>query len=218
MRDFFRAVIYLLLLTVIQLGPLPNGSEQMGLLHAAPLSNMEVGFASWYGGKFQGRHTASGERFDTNKLTAAHKTLPFGTIVRVTNLENNLSVEVRINDRGPFIKGRIIDLSRAAADAIGMAGKGIALVKVEPIGPELERKRIQEQYVIQIGAYIIHDNALRAKERVEKLGLHVDLEVTSSKVTRVVVSDITSVALENVKKRLRQAGFTHLLVKIRIED
>jgi rare lipoprotein A len=82
----------------------------------------EVGMASWYGGNFQGRRTANGERFDTKLLTAAHKTLPFGTKVRVRSLLNGKEVVVRINDRGPFIKGRIIDLSQAAAHAIGLMG------------------------------------------------------------------------------------------------
>jgi rare lipoprotein A len=93
----------------------------------------EEGLASWYGGKFQGRQTASGEIFDTNQPTAAHKTLPFGTIVRVTNLENGKSTVVRINDRGPFIPGRIIDLSRASALAIGLAGTGVARVRIEEL-------------------------------------------------------------------------------------
>ncbi len=83
---------------------------------------VESGIASWYGPRFQGKRTASGERFDTNELTAAHKTLPFGTRVRVRSLADGKEVVVRINDRGPFIKGRIIDLSRAAAQAIGMLG------------------------------------------------------------------------------------------------
>jgi rare lipoprotein A len=82
----------------------------------------QTGIASWYGPGFQGRRTANGERFDTNQLTAAHKTLPFGTRVRVRSLVNGKEVVVRINDRGPFIAGRIIDLSRAAAQAIGMSG------------------------------------------------------------------------------------------------
>jgi rare lipoprotein A len=82
----------------------------------------ESGIASWYGPRFQGKRTANGERFDTNELTAAHKTLPFGTRVRVKSLVNGKEVTVRINDRGPFIKGRIIDLSKAAAQAIGLSG------------------------------------------------------------------------------------------------
>lgn len=80
------------------------------------------GYASWYGGKFHGRKTASGERFNQHALTAAHKTLPLGTRVHVKNLDNGQSVIVTINDRGPFVRGRIIDLSRGAARAIDMAG------------------------------------------------------------------------------------------------
>ncbi len=91
----------------------------------------EKGIASWYGGKFHGRKTASGERYDMNKLTAAHKTLPFGTRVRVTNLDTGRNVVVRINDRGPFVRGRIIDLSRAAARKVDMIRSGTARVLVE---------------------------------------------------------------------------------------
>lgn len=80
------------------------------------------GLASWYGPGFQGRRTASGERFDTGAFTAAHRTLPFGTRVRVVNVNTGRSVVVRINDRGPFVRGRVIDLSKAAARAIGMSG------------------------------------------------------------------------------------------------
>lgn len=90
-----------------------------------------VGLASWYGREFDGRRTASGERFDMNRLTAAHRTLPFNTRVRVTNLENGRSVEVRINDRGPFVEGRIIDLSYRAARKIGMVKPGLARVRLE---------------------------------------------------------------------------------------
>jgi rare lipoprotein A len=90
------------------------------------------GYASWYGGKFHGRRTASGERFDKRRLTAAHRTLPFGTRVRVTNLANGRVVIVQINDRGPFGgRGGIIDLSEAAARRIGMIASGRVRVTVE---------------------------------------------------------------------------------------
>lgn len=89
------------------------------------------GSASWYGAKFHGRRTANGERFDMYKHTAAHKSLPFGTKVRVTNRRNGKSVIVRINDRGPFVGSRIIDLSRGAAGAVDMIGTGIAPVIIE---------------------------------------------------------------------------------------
>jgi rare lipoprotein A len=91
----------------------------------------EVGKASWYGAWHQGRKTASGERFDQNKLTAAHPSLPLGTEATVTNLENGKSVEVTINDRGPYVKNRAIDLSTKAAKQLGMKDKGIATVKIE---------------------------------------------------------------------------------------
>ena len=88
----------------------------------------EVGIASWYGPGFDGNYTASGEIYDMNGISAAHKTLPFGTVVRVVDLETGRSVVVRINDRGPFVEGRIIDLSRGAAEELGIIDKGIARV------------------------------------------------------------------------------------------
>lgn len=91
----------------------------------------ETGVASFYGGRWNGRRTASGEIFNTSKLTAAHKTLPFGSKVKVTNLSNGKYVVVRINDRGPFIKGRVIDLSYAAFSVIESVNKGITKVKLE---------------------------------------------------------------------------------------
>jgi rare lipoprotein A len=94
---------------------------------------VETGTASWYGPGFVGNRTSSGEVYDLSQMTAAHPTLPLGTRVRVTNLENGRSVEVRLNDRGPFAKGRIIDLSRAAAREIGLIGPGTAQVRVESI-------------------------------------------------------------------------------------
>jgi len=95
---------------------------------------VETGQASWYGKAHQGHLTASGERFDMHALTAAHRTLPFGTIVRVTHLKSGRSVDVRINDRGPYHSGRIIDLSYEAARKLGIVGRGTARVKVTVIG------------------------------------------------------------------------------------
>ncbi|SCY53534.1 rare lipoprotein A [Microvirga guangxiensis] len=89
---------------------------------------IQNGRASWYGPGFHGRKTASGERFNTNELTAAHRTLPFGTKVRVVNKKTGKSVVVRINDRGPYAHGRVIDLSRASAQAIGITGVGSVTV------------------------------------------------------------------------------------------
>ena len=94
---------------------------------------METGLASWYGAKHHGKRTASGEVFNQDRLTAAHPTLPWGSRVKVINLDNGKSVEVRINDRGPYKKGRIIDVSRAAARALGMVQQGIATVRIERV-------------------------------------------------------------------------------------
>lgn len=98
----------------------------------------EKGIASWYGPRFHGKRTASGERYDQNKMTAAHRTLPFGTLVKVHNMDNDKSAVVRINDRGPFGKGRIIDVSKAAAKELGMIGSGTARVIVFYLPPDME--------------------------------------------------------------------------------
>jgi len=91
------------------------------------------GMASWYGKKFHGRKTASGEKYNMHNFTAAHRNLPFGTLLEVTHLENNKKVIVQINDRGPYIKKRILDLSKAAAEAIDMIRKGCARIRAEII-------------------------------------------------------------------------------------
>jgi rare lipoprotein A len=96
-------------------------------------SMTETGVASWYGAKHHGKRTANGEIFNQNQFTAAHPTLPFGTRVKVINLDNGNSVQVRINDRGPYKRGRIIDVSRAAAKALGMVQGGIAMVRIEKV-------------------------------------------------------------------------------------
>ena len=98
-----------------------------------PARFIETGVASWYGAKHHGKRTASGEVFNQKKFTAAHPSLPLGSIVKVTNLENGKSVDLRINDRGPYGRGRIIDISRAAATVLGMVGAGVARVRVELI-------------------------------------------------------------------------------------
>jgi rare lipoprotein A len=101
----------------------------------------QIGTASWYGRGFHGRKTASGERFNMNDLTAAHRTLPLGTRVVVTNLRTGRSVKVRINDRGPYVKGRKIDLSHAAARRIGITKKGVAKVKIVVVRPRRKPTR-----------------------------------------------------------------------------
>lgn len=112
------------------LPPLPMPSAVAGAVAAA-----FEGLVSFYGNEFAGRRTANGERFDPNLLTMAHRTLPFGTLVRITNLNNNKSVVARVNDRGPFTGGRIGDLSTAAAGVIDMVRAGVARARLEVLGP-----------------------------------------------------------------------------------
>jgi rare lipoprotein A len=114
--------------------------------------------ASWYGPPFHGRKASDGEIFDMNELVAAHRTLTFGSVVRVTNKNNGLSVTVRIIDRGPFIAGRIIDLSLAAAKAINMVGTGVAPVRIEVV---TAAGSLQNVFSVQVGAFQKRENAER---------------------------------------------------------
>jgi rare lipoprotein A len=111
--------------------PLPSAPKPV--VEERPLP-AHSGTASWYGPWHHGRRTANGERFDQNAMTAAHPTLPLGTVVRVTNLQNGRTVKVRINDRGPYVRGRVIDLSRAAAAALGFKEQGLTPVAIERLG------------------------------------------------------------------------------------
>ena len=137
------------------------------------------GIASWYGKDFHGKKTSNGERYDMYAMTAAHKTLPLGTYVKVYNLENNRQVEVRINDRGPFVRGRIIDLSYSGAKQIGIVGPGTARVEVVALGTPVAtdggtgRSYVQGDYysgkfTYQVGAFANRDNAERLKRTLDK--------------------------------------------------
>jgi len=132
---------------------------------------LEAGVASWYGPKFHGRLTANGERYDMDGITAAHRTLPFNTVVLVENLDNGKTVEVRINDRGPFAKNRIIDLSRGAARKVDMIGPGTARVRLYLIEGDLENSRTtdlkQANYTIQLGSYKNRDEAEKKSKKIK---------------------------------------------------
>ena len=116
----------------------PASAEKRVEIAAPPVIATQEGRASWYGPGFHGRRTANGETFDQYALSAAHRTWPLGSIVRVTNLENGARVIVRVNDRGPFAHGRIIDVSRAAAQELGFEHDGEARVALENLGPEID--------------------------------------------------------------------------------
>src|ERR1700726_2551107 len=123
---------------------------------------LEEGIASWYGVPFHGRQAADGEIFDMNSLVAAHRTLPFGSVLRVTNLNNGRDVQVRVIDRGPFVGDRILDLARAAAVALDMIGTGTARVRIELLsGPN----PAVGDFTVQIGAFTDRANAERLRER-----------------------------------------------------
>jgi rare lipoprotein A len=139
---------------------------------------VERGIASWYGVKFHGRLTSSREPYDIYQMTAAHKTLPLPSYVRVTNLETGKALTVRVNDRGPFHENRIIDLSYAAAVQLGIQAKGTGLVEVraiDPAHPEQDSTAVRpsiglHRVYVQVGAYNDRDNARRMKDRLEELG------------------------------------------------
>ena len=137
--------------------PAPSAAPQPG--------HTETGMASWYGHPYHGRRAANGEIYDMEKLTAAHRTLPFDTWLRVVNLDNSKTVEVRFNDRGPFVEGRIIDLSHAAARAIDMLGPGIARVRLEVIRiPDYVSPAV---FAVQVGAFRDRANAERLRAEME---------------------------------------------------
>lgn len=124
-----------------------------------PASAVQEGLASWYGIEERGRATASGEIMDPERHTAAHRSLPFGTVVRVTELEAGRHVDVVINDRGPFVRGRIIDLSFGAARELGIVQKGVARVRVQVAG--LDGNLAERRWRVQVGSF---EDAARARE------------------------------------------------------
>jgi rare lipoprotein A len=149
----------------------------------------ERGTASWYGKKFHGRKTSNGEVYDMYAMTGAHKTLPFGTYVRVNNLNNGKTVDIRINDRGPFVRGRIIDLSYRAAKEIGLVGPGTAPVEIVALGIPKETRvhgRVQRtlvpgnyyigDFAVQVGAFKDRTNAVRLRDRLAQK--HKDTHIT----------------------------------------
>ncbi|MCG6964176.1 MAG: septal ring lytic transglycosylase RlpA family protein [Acidobacteria bacterium] len=142
----------------------------------------EKGLASWYGNPYHGRRTASGEIYNMHELTAAHRTLPFGTRVRVTRRDTGAAVTVRINDRGPFVKGRIIDLSYAAAKKIHLDIDGVAPVKLKVLGTSAEQEPAPTPpplapkasegacWWVQVGSFSDPDNARRSRNRLREAG------------------------------------------------
>jgi rare lipoprotein A len=133
----------------------------------------QVGTASWYGPGFHGKKTSSGEVFDMHGFTAAHRTMPFGTTLKVKNRENGRWTQVKVNDRGPFVRGRILDLSYGAAKELDMIGTGTALVEIQVVGSVVDnvrpaREKKEPGYTVQVGAFIQRENALKLKAQLEE--------------------------------------------------
>lgn len=144
------------------LPPNPRAKHDRPIAAPAPAGYTEEGNASWYGLPFHGRHSSNGEIYDMYQFTAAHRTLPFDTMVRVTNLGNGKNTTVRITDRGPFVENRIIDLSLAAAREIDLVGPGIAPVRVEVLGNVDPTAGF---FTVQVGAFRDRGNAERLRDR-----------------------------------------------------
>jgi len=178
----------------------------------------QVGVASWYGVDEDGGKTASGERFSKNSYTAAHQTLPIGTMARVVNLENGRDVIVKINDRGPFKKGRILDLSYAAAKSIEMLGKGTAKVRVEVISiPGRKSDYFDAKYTVQVGSFKDKQDALGLKEQLDGSLSDVRIEPTDLdgdiyyriRIGRFSQRD----EAEKLAARLRRSGYTGSVIE-----
>jgi rare lipoprotein A len=157
----------------------------------------EIGIASWYGHPYHGRPAANGEIYDMEQLTAAHRTLPFGTLVHVVNLENNKSVDVRITDRGPFVGDRVIDLSHAAARAIDMVGPGTARVRVEIT--QMPRTPLPGFFAVQVGAFRVRANAERLQAEMQSRygAAHIVLRPGDPPIWRVLVGRASTVGDAN---------------------
>ena len=185
---------------------------EKGAIEKRESRGVQQGIASWYGADFHGKQTSSGEVYDMYQLTCAHNTLPLGTMVMVTNLENGKSVELKVNDRGPFVKGRIIDVSYAAAQMLGMWEKGTVSVKVEVIGSAVE---LVQRFTLQVGSFVDEINAQRLAEQLRKNFENVTiatLETPTQKYHRVRVGQFdTRESAWVMAEKLSQMGFKVLV-------
>jgi len=185
------------------------------LLFAIPLmaqSFVQEGLASWYGPGFHGKATSNGERFDKEAFTAAHKTLPFGSMVKVSNLANGKSVTVRVNDRGPFVEGRIIDLSEAAARAIGMIGTGTARVRLAASLPAATTG-----WAVQAASFAERAKAEALAARLKAAGYECSILVADLGAAglryRVRLHAADATALAAIKRGLKAMGLGEPLVR-----
>lgn len=175
----------------------------------------QEGIASWYGPGFHGKTTSNKEIYNMNDMTAAHRTLPFGTYVMVTNLNNAKTVTVRINDRGPFVKDRIIDLSYAAAQVIDMIDAGTAPVRIEVLA-ELSPPLDSQKFSIQLGSFTRRDNALALEGKLEKQYPNVyvsEFKTAQRTYYRVRIKVANHEEAQALARKLEEAGFTVLILE-----
>lgn len=218
MKAFFYSIVFALFVVVSAAAQTPFRQE---------------GIASWYGEEFAGKPTASGEIFDPALLTAAHPSLPLGTNVRVTNTQNGKTVTVRVNDRGPFVAARIIDVSKAAAAVLDMIATGTAPVLVEAVSsgttvavpptilPAAATAQVMpvpvdpasgKRYRLQVGSYRRTEYAAEAFERLKAVDLapayerHADLY-------RVVIAEVSAAEVAAVAEKIARAGFAEVLAR-----
>ena len=191
--------------------PEVSAADQTAAAAAVAAGNWQpqTGTASWYGSKFHGRPTSNGELYNMYIHTAAHKTLPFNTIVRVTHLTTGAFTDVRINDRGPFVGERIIDLSMAAARDLDMVRTGTAPVRIEVLRPG-DPPPI---YLVQVGSFREYANARSLLERLRTAGFGAELQQGGG-LTRVVIPDLDANAAAQVQQRLRERGFPEGLRRV----
>jgi rare lipoprotein A len=179
----------------------------------------QTGIASWYGPGFHGKATASGEIYNQNDFTAAHQTLPLGSRVMVTNLENGRSAEVLINDRGPFAKGRIIDLSYSVAQSLDMVGPGTALVRVDVLDSPTRINAIRSalDYTLQLGSFTQLENARQLRDRVAKSFRDVMIAPLQSKDTtyyRVHLGTFPNrIDAEERARQVTEAGYPVIIIE-----
>lgn len=179
------------------------------------IGDEETGIASWYGHPYHGRRASNGEIYDMEKMTAAHRTLPFGVVVRVQNLTNDLTTDVRITDRGPFVDGRIIDLSRAAAREIKMLGPGTAKVRLRVIG--LPAAAPEGYFAVQAGAFKDRDNAERVrKQMADRFGAaRLSYREGNPPLWRVLVGHAAAQAdAESIAARIKSSGAHAFVVRV----
>lgn len=195
----------------------PSEIPAVSLTAAMPVMPNEIyrarGVASWYGKELHGKKTGSGEVFDMYGISAAHRTLPFGTMIRVTNLDNSKSIKARINDRGPFIKSRILDLSYGAAKKLGFVEQGTTRVQIETVEPV----RGNAQYTVQAASYTEESNAKILQHRLSRKFEYVAIMLVETNIALLYRVQVGSYAseewAEQIANKLRLEGLESIVIR-----